>query len=125
MASAAPTGRTVLVVEDEPLQRMMAVDMLEDAGFTVLEVADVKRAIAVLEERLDIRVVFTDVDMPHGLDGMRFAALIRDLWPLIEIILTSGQLGVGSQTLPPRAVFFPKPYRHEQVVAQVMTMMAA
>jgi len=114
----------VLVVEDEPVLRMMAVDMVEDAGFEALEAADATQAIEILQSRLDIRIVFTDIDMPQGMDGMRLAAAIRDRWPPIEIILTSGYATPDADSLPARSVFFPKPYVAEKVV-EVMHRMAA
>ena len=105
----------LLVVEDEPLLRMMAVDLGEDAGFEVVEAANAADAVAILETRPDIRIVFTDIDMPGGMDGMRLAACIRDRWPPIDIILTSGKARPQAAALPTRAVFFPKPYRHDEV----------
>lgn len=112
----------VLVVEDEPILRMMAVDMVEDAGFAVVEAMDAGEAIAILERRTDIRIVFTDIDMPRGLDGIRLAALIRDRWPPIEIILTSGKSAPSADQMPTRGVFFSKPFRVEQVVATMRQM---
>ncbi|MFC7053114.1 response regulator [Hansschlegelia quercus] len=118
----SPYARTsppqvVLVVEDEPILRMMAVDMVEEAGFQALEAADATEALLILEERLDIRIVFTDIDMPRGIDGLKLAALIRDRWPPIEIIVTSGHVKLTDVQLPDRSLFFSKPYRQEQVVA--------
>lgn len=107
----------VLVVEDEPLLRMAAVDMVETAGFETVEAANATAAIKILEARLDIRIVFSDIDMPMGMDGMRLAAIIRDRWPPIEIILVSGHVNAPDVTLPPRSIFFSKPYRESEVVA--------
>jgi CheY-like chemotaxis protein len=112
----------VLIVEDEPLLRMMAVDMVEAAGFAAVEAADASDAVDILERRTDIRIVFTDIDMPRGLDGIRLAALIRDRWPPIEIIITSGHEEPDPSHLPDRSVFFRKPYRHDQVVAELLRM---
>ncbi len=100
----------------------MAVDMVEDAGFDVVEAADAGDAVAILERRGDIRIVFTDIDMPRGLDGIRLAALIRDRWPPIEIILTSGKNAPEAHQMPARGVFFAKPFRAEQVVAEMRRM---
>ena len=107
----------VLVIEDEPILRMDAVDMLETAGFEAVEAADADQAIAILERRPDIRIVFTDIDMPGGMDGLRLAATIRDRWPPIEIVLTSGNFRPDAAALPRRSVFFPKPYLGEKIVA--------
>jgi CheY-like chemotaxis protein len=114
------TGRpVVLVVEDEPILRMMAADMVEEAGFEAVEAADAGQAIGILEKRTDIRIVFTDIDMPRGLDGIRLAALIRDRWPPIEIILTSGSKPPAQNEIPERGMFFAKPFRPELVVAEM------
>jgi CheY-like chemotaxis protein len=107
----------VLVVEDEPLLRMAATDMVEDAGFVAVEAANATEAIRILEARPDIRIVFSDIDMPLGMDGMKLAALVRDRWPPIEIILVSGHVNPPEADLPARCVFFSKPYREPQVVA--------
>ena len=71
----------VLVVEDEPLLRLFATDMIEEAGFEVLQAPNASAALMTLEERLDVRVVFTDVNMPGGIDGIMLAICIRRRWP--------------------------------------------
>lgn len=114
----------VLVVEDEPLLRMAAVDMIEEAGFDVVEAADATEAVEILERRLDIRIVFSDIDMPRGMDGMKLAALIRERWPPIQIILTSGYATADTVQMPPNSVFFPKPYVEEKVVETLHGMAA-
>lgn len=125
MGQSKPIARAVvLVVEDEPILRMMAVDLVEDAGFEAVEAMGADDAVRILETRLDIRIVFTDVDMPGGMDGMKLAAAIRDRWPPIEIIITSGKRHIGKDELPERSVFFPKPYRREQVTAAMLRMAA-
>ena len=111
-------------MEDEPIMRMMAVDMIEDAGFLAVEAADAGEAVRILENRLDIRVVFTDIDIPRGLDGIKLAACIRDRWPPIEIILTSGRFMPALEDIPARSVFFSKPYRRAEVVATMRRMIA-
>ena len=119
-----PASLVVLVVEDEPLQRMMAVDLVEDAGFEALHVASAADAVLILESRLDIRVVFTDIDMPGGLNGMQFAAAVRDRWPPIELIIVSGKRRPLPEELPKRGVFFQKPYKRDEVTATMLQMMA-
>lgn len=105
-----PPRPVVLVVEDEPLQRMMAVDLVEDAGFTAAEARDADEAVRILESRADICIVLTDIDMPGSMDGMMLAAAIRNRWPPIEIILVSGHVRDCKVMLPERGVFFSKPY---------------
>ncbi len=113
----APPIPVVLVVEDEPILRMMAVDLVERAGFEAVEAAGSNDAIRILETRPDIRVVFTDIDMPGGLDGMKLAAAIRDRWPPIELIITSGKNKPAPADMPPRGLFFSKPYKRDEVTA--------
>jgi len=106
----------VLVVEDEPLLRLFAADMIEDAGFEVIDVGSASEAIVVLETHPEVRIVFTDVDMPGGIDGIKLAACVRDRWPPIDIIITSGKPWPIGVTLPSDAVFFSKPYRQDRVI---------
>jgi CheY-like chemotaxis protein len=81
----------VLIVEDEFLLRMDAIEMIEGAGFEAIEAGNAEEAIAILERRSDIRVVFTDVQMPGSMDGLKLAAAVRGRWPPIQIIATSGR----------------------------------
>ena len=114
----------VLVVEDEPLLRMAAVDMIEAAGFDVVEAADATEAVLILESRLDISIVFTDIDMPRGIDGMKLAAAIRHRWPPIHIIVTSGHLTPASADLPENSLFFSKPYKEKEIIDALWKMAA-
>jgi CheY-like chemotaxis protein len=114
----------VLVVEDEPLLRMIAVDVIEAAGFEAVEAASADRAIEILESRADIRIVFTDIDMPGSMDGIKLAAAIRRRWPPIEIILTSGFYDVRDVELPARGVFFRKPYNERELLTTLQRMAA-
>jgi len=123
MAQYAPLRRQlVLVVEDEPVLRMAAVDMVEYAGFDAVEATDATDAVRILESRPDIRIVFTDVDMPRGVDGLKLAALIRERWPPIHIIVTSGKAEIGKMTLPVDCVFFDKPYDERRVIDEMRRM---
>jgi len=100
----------VLIVEDEPLVRFCAAQIVQEAGFAVIEAANADEAIAILESRRDIRVVFTDMHMPGSMDGLRLAHAVRDRWPPIKIIVTSGREWVGPHDLPDGGRFFAKPY---------------
>ena len=112
----------VLVIEDEPLLRMMALSVVEEAGFEAVEARDAELAIAILEARTDISVVFSDIDMPGSMDGLKLAAAIRDRWPPIEIILTSGHIRVDDESIPAKTVFFTKPYDHAEVASTLRWM---
>ena len=71
----------VLIVEDEALIRMGAAQMVEDAGFEVLEASNADEAITMLETRSEIRAVFTDINMSGSIDGLKLAHAIRRRWP--------------------------------------------
>jgi CheY-like chemotaxis protein len=90
----------VLVVEDEFLVRMNEVSLLEEAGFSVIEAGSSDDAIALLESRQDIRIVFTDINMPGSMDGLRLAHAIRRRWPPVQLVLTSGHMQVRNEDMP-------------------------
>jgi two-component system, response regulator PdtaR len=106
----------VLVVEDDELQRMLATTMLEEAGYDAVEADSADEAITILEARKDIRIVFTDIEMPGSMNGLKLARATRDCWPPIELILTSGQYQLGASDLPARGHFLMKPYKFDELV---------
>lgn len=106
----------VLVVEDETFIRMDVVDMLRAAGFDILEASDADEAIQSLERHSDVRLIFTDIDMPGSMNGLRLAAAVRDRWPPVRIIATSGHFKIRVGDLPADARFIPKPYQHVQII---------
>ena len=109
----------VLIVEDDFLLRMDAISMIEAVGFDVVEAANADDAINILEGRRDITVVFTDIQMPGSMDGLKLARAIRGRWPPIKIIATSGLVDVGEKDLPEGGRFLPKPY-HPDELADVL-----
>ena len=100
----------VLIVEDEFLLRMDAADIIAAAGFEVVEAENADRAIEILESRRDITVVFTDIQMPGSMDGLKLAQAVRGRWPPIKIVATSGRVDVRQADLPEGGRFIPKPY---------------
>jgi CheY-like chemotaxis protein len=106
----------VLIVEDEFLLRMDALDMITAAGFEVIEAANADEAIDILESRRDITLVFTDIQMPGSMDGLKLACAVRDRWPPIKIVATSGHVDVNETDLPKGGRFLPKPYSSTQVM---------
>ena len=112
----------VLVVEDEMLLRMRAVDMVEDAGFTPVEAVDADEAVAILESRSDIALLFTDIQMPGSIDGLGLAHAVHKRWPPIKIILVSGQLKLANLVIPADSCFFGKPLNAEVVISRMQTM---
>ena len=105
----------VLVVEDEFLIREYAVEIINEAGFEAIEAANADEAIEILESRSDIRIVFTDINMPGSIDGLRLAHAVRDRWPPIKLIVTSGHMTLPESALPKGGRFFSKPYQTSEI----------
>lgn len=112
----------VLVVEDEMVLRMRAVDIVEDAGFVPLEAVSADEAIKILESRDDISLLFTDIQMPGSMDGLKLAHAAHTRWPHIKIILVSGQIAVTDDDKPEDSRFFPKPLEVQQMVSELQEM---
>jgi two-component sensor histidine kinase/CheY-like chemotaxis protein len=124
MASSTSAAlRAVLVVEDEMMLRMRAVDIVEDAGFTPIEAVNADDALAILESRSDIELLFTDIQMPGSMDGLKLAYAVHERWPLIKIILVSGQLKLTDDDKPADSRFFGKPLEVKQMIATMQEMM--
>jgi two-component system, response regulator PdtaR len=102
-----PKPPLVLVVEDEPLVLMLALDIIEAAGFEALPAANADEAIAILESRDDIGIIFTDINMPGTMNGVILAHAVRGRWPPIIIVTSAKRL---ESALPHRSRFLPKPY---------------
>ena len=114
----------VLVVEDEALIRMHSADMIRDLGFEVIEATDADEAVSLLESIADIRVVFTDIQMPGSMDGLVLAAVVRDRWPPVALLITSGRVSPPTDDMPVGARFIPKPYSPWQLKEQLHSLMA-
>ena len=121
--STIPTSvPNVLVVEDEMILRMRAVDIVEDAGFNPLEAVNADEAIAILESRSDISLLFTDIQMPGSMDGLKLAHAVHDRWPAIKIILVSGQVKPSEAERPVNSRFVGKPLGVEAMISHLQTM---
>ncbi len=114
----------IIVVEDEALVRMNSVDVLEGAGFEVVEAANADEAIVLLEQAEDVRLMFSDIDMPGSMDGMALAELVHARWPRIRVLLTSGHHHVADADVPDHGKFVPKPYSDAAVVKKVHDLLA-
>jgi two-component sensor histidine kinase/DNA-binding NarL/FixJ family response regulator len=112
----------VLVVEDEMILRMRAVDIVEDAGFCPVEAVNADEAMSILESRSDISLLFTDIQMPGSMDGLKLAHAVHDRWPSIKIILVSGQVKLSDAERPADSRFFGKPLGVEQMIAELQAM---
>ena len=109
----------VLVVEDELMLRMRAVDIVKDAGSIPIEAINADEAIEILESREDISLLFTDIQMPGSMDGLSLAHLVHARWPHIKIILVSGQMAVTDDDKPEDSRFFPKPLEIPQMIREI------
>lgn len=100
----------VLIVEDSAIIRMGAIDLVVAAGYEALEASSADEAIRILERRDDIDLVFTDVQMPGTMDGVKLSHYIRDRWPPLKLIVASGAAILEESSLPLGSKFFSKPY---------------
>lgn len=114
----------VMVVEDEPMLRLDAIDMIEGAGFDVVAASNSAEAIKVLEHNDAVRIIVSDIQMPPGMNGMQLVAYARKHWPHVEVVLISGNLNRADVKLPERGLFFSKPYRPAEVVAALNKLVA-
>jgi CheY-like chemotaxis protein len=114
----------ILVVEDEALVRMMLVDVLDDAGFKVMEAADADEALRVIATAPDIQVVVTDVEMPRGsINGFELARRVRDDRQDIGVVIASGRIAPAPGELPPGAYFVGKPVRPERLLELIRALL--
>ena len=125
MAIASTEVPNVLIVEDEMVLRMRAVDIVEDAGFRSIEAVNADQAISILESRSDISLLFTDIQMPGSMDGLKLAHAVHDRWPAIKIILVSGQVNPSEAERPADSRFFGKPLSVEQMITELQGMVGA
>jgi CheY-like chemotaxis protein len=105
----------VLIVEDELLILIEAVELVTEAGFEALSAKNADDAIIILDSRDDIRVIFTYINMPGSMDGLKLSHAVRNRWPPIDIIITSALNLGGVQRMLERGVFLPKPYTPAQI----------
>ena len=125
MNSAGARRPIILIVEDDFFLRVHAAEMIQDAGFDIVEAGNADEAIAILEARPDIHVVFTDIRMPGSMDGLKLARFVRGRWPPIKIVATSGNSVVRDGDLPEGGVFLPKPYTFDTIAATLREMVGA
>lgn len=114
----------ILVVEDEALIRMHSAEMIRDLGFEVIEAVDADEAVSLLESIAGIKVIFTDIQMPGAMNGLRLAAVVRDRWPPVAILITSGKVRPPTADMPIGARFISKPYSPWQLKEQLHSLTA-
>ncbi|MBZ9648511.1 response regulator [Sphingobium sp. 3R8] len=116
---------TVLVVEDDALVRMHGIDILEDAGFAVLEAADADEALVILDGLDDVDLLFSDVDMPGSMSGLDLAHVVHERWPDMPVLLTSGHHRICEAQLPAEGKFVTKPWAQAALVKQIRDLLHA
>jgi two-component system, response regulator PdtaR len=117
-----PSRPLILVVEDEPLVRDLNLDILQEAGFRIIEAADADQAFEILKHRPDVRVILTDVDMPGSINGFEFARLVAQGWPEVKLLVVSGKMRPEPGDLPEGSIFLAKPYRPDALVAELSSL---
>lgn len=122
MTQVGTTTPVVLVVDDEALLRWHASDLLASAGYKVVEADDAATALRILETREDVRLLFTDVQMPGALDGLDLARQVHQRWPGVLLLVTSGGVPLGNADIPDAGRFVAKPYREGDLLGQVSDM---
>ena len=118
-----PAQPLALVVDDDELLRLYAADLLEQHGFAVIKAENADEALEVLEKRNDVRLLFTDIQMPGALDGMDSARQVHARWPHVLLVITSGQTAPTRAEIPDDGRFVAKPYRASELLGQVDNLM--
>ena len=119
------SGVSVIIVDDEPLIRMVASFHFEDTGFVVYEAESADAAIGILELQSEIGLIFTDINMPGSMDGLELAHYVSGHWPPVKIIVTSGKVNLPKDALPAGAVFFSKPYDTSAIIKKAQQLMVS
>lgn len=104
-----------LVVEDEPMTRMVAADAISDVGVKVYEAGDAGEALHLLGEHPKVDLLFTDIELPGGMNGLVLAQEVHDARPDVELIVTSGTNDLADSDLPDSGTFLSKPYRTDRL----------
>ena len=115
----AETPPVVLVVEDEELLRLCAANLLEDAGFEVVEAPDANAALKMMESRPEVRVLFTDIQMPGKLDGIELARKVHEQWPNVLLLVTSFALRPPKSEIADHGHFLAKPYTRNELLKEI------
>ncbi len=124
MMSPDVIGSKVLVVDDEVFVRMLVADVLDEAGFEVIEAPDAQAALDQLEQVEDIRVLFTDINMPPGMNGLDLAREVHQRWPQVGLVVASGYERPSREQIADHGIFVPKPFRPEDIIKAVQVVVS-
>lgn len=106
----AASRKCILVVEDELLIRLMVSDELRDAGYDVIEAINADEALTILRSLARVDLIVSDVRMPRSLDGLGLLAIVRETFPTLPVIITSGHLEPARALADGASQFLGKPY---------------
>ena len=110
---------TILVAEDNEFLRLIAAELLEEHGYSVVEADNAEEALKVMEKRKDVRLLFTDIQMPPGCDGLELAREVHNRWPKVLLVITSGQVQPTRAEIADDGLFIRKPYRAKDLLSQI------
>jgi two-component system, response regulator PdtaR len=110
---------TILVAEDDMLLRLHASELLEESGYTVVEAKSAEEALKIMEKRKDVRLLFTDIQMPPGCNGLELARRVHERWPNVLLVITSGQVQPSKAEIADDGQFIRKPYRAEELLGKI------
>jgi DNA-binding NtrC family response regulator len=115
----------VLVVDDDPLVRAFSVNIVKIAGYVALEAASADEATAILEDRSDIAVLFSDINLTGSISGLQLARTVSERWPPIKMILVSGKVALTASDMPSDSRFFAKPYEARSMISELRSLVSA
>jgi CheY-like chemotaxis protein len=117
--TSSPDHPTILVAEDNAIIRLHASELLEESGYTVVEAKSAKEALQVMEARKDVRLLFTDIQMPPGISGLELAREVHERWPRVLLVITSGQVRPTRGEIADDGRFIRKPYLAKDLLGQI------
>ncbi|WP_250517329.1 response regulator [Caballeronia sp. INDeC2] len=120
--SGTEAGETVLIVDDEPSVRMLIVDVLEEAGYSVIEAADSVAGLKLLQSNVRIDLLISDVGLPGGMNGRQMADAARHTRPDLKVLFITGYAEnsvIGNGRLEPGMQVLTKPFAIETLAARV------
>lgn len=124
--TAAMHRQTIIVVEDEPMNRLIAVDVLEEAGFEVIDFSRADEALTYAETAQSVSALFTDINVPGDRDGIELACEFARRWPETVVLVTSGRYGMHRPIeLPESSLYLTKPWRGRDVVSLLRSSLGA
>ena len=114
-------ARSPLVVfaEDDDPVRLNVAEPIEEAGYEVIDVPDAHAALEAIAGRTDVRVLFTDIEMPGGIDGLDLARMVHERWPKVLLLITSGRVAPRKEEIADHGHFLAKPYSAQQVLNEI------